>query len=37
MIGSRGLATGLVFDRAGTHLATVAQEGLLRAPRRKPR
>jgi acyl-CoA thioesterase-2 len=30
MIGSRGLATGLVFDRHGTHVATIAQEGLLR-------
>jgi acyl-CoA thioesterase-2 len=37
MVGSRGLATGLVFDRSGTHLATVAQEGLLRAPRRSTR
>ena len=35
MIGSRGLATGLIFDRDGTHIATVAQEGLLRAPKRK--
>lgn len=35
MVGSRGLATGLVFDRTGTHLATVAQEGLLRAPRKR--
>jgi acyl-CoA thioesterase-2 len=33
MIGSRGLTTGRVFDRSGTHLATVAQEGLLRAPK----
>ena len=35
MIGSRGLATGTVFDRRGTHVATVAQEGLLRAPRKR--
>ncbi|MDG2052085.1 MAG: thioesterase family protein [Myxococcota bacterium] len=34
MIGTRGLATGRVFDRAGAHLATVAQEGLLRPPRK---
>jgi acyl-CoA thioesterase-2 len=30
LIRTRGLATGLVFDRAGTHVATIAQEGLLR-------
>jgi acyl-CoA thioesterase-2 len=34
MIGSRGLATGQVFTEAGTHVATIAQEGLLR--RRRP-
>jgi acyl-CoA thioesterase-2 len=34
LIRTRGLATGLVFDRAGTHVATIAQEGLLRM--RKP-
>ncbi len=34
MIGSRGLATGLVFDAGGGHVATVAQEGLLRVRRR---
>ena len=34
LIRTRGLATGLVFDRSGTHVATIAQEGLLRA--RKP-
>ena len=33
MIGSRGLATGPVFSATGTHLATIAQEGLLRAKR----
>jgi len=32
MIGSRGLAMGTVFHRDGTHAATIAQEGLLRAP-----
>jgi len=31
LIRTRGLATGLVFDRKGTHVATIAQEGLLRA------
>ena len=30
LIRTRGLATGLVFDRQGTHVATIAQEGLLR-------
>ncbi len=30
MVGSRGLATGTVFSRKGTHVATIAQEGLLR-------
>jgi acyl-CoA thioesterase-2 len=30
MIGSRGLATGPVFDAGGAHVATIAQEGLLR-------
>jgi acyl-CoA thioesterase-2 len=34
MIGSRGLATGLVFHPDGTHVATIAQEGLLRAVRK---
>jgi acyl-CoA thioesterase-2 len=33
MIGSRGLATGLVFSADGTHVATIAQEGLLRVKR----
>jgi acyl-CoA thioesterase-2 len=30
MIGTRGLATGPVFDAEGSHIATIAQEGLLR-------
>jgi acyl-CoA thioesterase-2 len=34
MIGSRGLATGTILNPNGTHAATVAQEGLLRAPRK---
>ena len=33
MIGTRGLATGPVFDAGGTHVATIAQEGLLRRRR----
>lgn len=31
--GARGLALGHVFDQEGTHVATVAQEVLLREPR----
>jgi acyl-CoA thioesterase-2 len=30
LIGTRGLATGQVFDASGTHVVTIAQEGLLR-------
>jgi len=30
LIRTLGLATGLVFDSGGTHVATIAQEGLLR-------
>jgi acyl-CoA thioesterase len=30
LIRTRGLATGHVFDRSGVHVATIAQEGLLR-------
>jgi acyl-CoA thioesterase-2 len=30
LIRTRGLATGQVFDRSGSHVATIAQEGLLR-------
>jgi len=36
MIGSRGLATGLVFQTDGTHVATIVQEGLLRKVKPKP-
>lgn len=35
MLRTRGLATGMVFDRHGTQAATVAQEGLLRGPLKK--
>ena len=35
LIRTRGLATGLVFDGAGTHVATIAQEGLLRKRQRE--
>ncbi len=31
--GARGLSRGLIFARDGTHVATVAQEGLIRQPR----
>lgn len=34
VIGSRGLATGQVFSAEGTHVATIAQEGLMRQRRR---
>ncbi len=30
--GGRGLSTGRVFSRDGTHVATVAQEGMVRVP-----
>jgi acyl-CoA thioesterase-2 len=33
IIGSRGLATGLIFSATGTHVATLAQEGLMRLRR----
>jgi acyl-CoA thioesterase-2 len=36
LIRTRGLATGLVFDRRGTHVATIAQEGLLRRRKSGP-
>jgi len=35
LVRTRGLATGQVFDRSGVHVATIAQEGLLR-PKKKP-
>ncbi len=35
MIGSRGLATGLVFQTDGTHVATIVQEGLLRKVKKR--
>ena len=34
VIGSRGLATGQVFAADGTHVVTIAQEGLIRQRRR---
>jgi acyl-CoA thioesterase-2 len=30
--GARGLATGKIFNRAGQHVASVAQEGMIRVP-----
>ncbi|WP_461165074.1 acyl-CoA thioesterase [Arthrobacter sp. R4-81] len=30
--GARGLATGKIFDREGRHVASVAQEGMVRIP-----
>jgi acyl-CoA thioesterase-2 len=35
MIHNRGLVTGMAFHRDGTHVATIAQEGLLRMPRKR--
>jgi acyl-CoA thioesterase-2 len=35
LIRTRGLATGQVFDSRGTHVATIAQEGLLRMRKRE--
>ncbi len=35
MIGSRGLALGWVIDHSGSHVATIAQEGLLRELKKK--
>jgi acyl-CoA thioesterase-2 len=29
---ARGLATGKIFNRAGQHVASVAQEGMVRVP-----
>ena len=37
LIRTRGLATGLVFDSQGSHVATIAQEGLLRTRAREAR
>jgi acyl-CoA thioesterase-2 len=33
-VGGRGLSLGRVYDRAGTLVASVAQEGMVRVPRR---
>ena len=33
LVNARGMATGAVYSRSGVHLATVAQEGLVRSPR----
>ena len=35
--GGRGLARGMIFTREGTHVATVAQEGLVRLRAQAPR
>jgi acyl-CoA thioesterase II len=32
-VGGRGLSTGHVFDESGSHVATIAQEVLLRDSR----
>jgi acyl-CoA thioesterase-2 len=33
LVNARGMATGAVHSLHGSHLATVAQEGLVRSPR----
>jgi acyl-CoA thioesterase len=33
LVNARGMATGTVHDRRGVHVATIAQEGLVRAGR----
>ncbi len=33
LVNARGMATGAVHAADGTHLATIAQEGLVRSPR----
>ncbi|MEY2847875.1 MAG: hypothetical protein RI885_540, partial [Actinomycetota bacterium] len=35
-IGGRGLSTGRIYDRGGRLLASVAQEGMVRAPSPDP-
>jgi acyl-CoA thioesterase-2 len=32
-VGGRGLSLGRIYDRAGTLVASVAQEGMVRVPR----
>ena len=36
LTNARGMATGAIHSLSGVHLATVAQEGLVRSPRPKP-
>ena len=36
LVNARGMATGSVYSRSGVHLATVAQEGLVRTKRAAP-
>ena len=36
LVNARGMATGAAYNEAGIHLATIAQEGLIRSPRPKP-
>ncbi len=36
LTNARGMATGAIHSLGGVHLATVAQEGLVRSPRPKP-
>jgi acyl-CoA thioesterase II len=36
LVNARGMATGSAYSTSGIHLATIAQEGLVRSPRPKP-
>ena len=36
LVNARGMSTGAAYNQAGVHLATVAQEGLIRSPRPNP-
>jgi acyl-CoA thioesterase II len=36
LVNARGMSTGAAYSTKGIHLATIAQEGLVRSPRPKP-
>ncbi len=36
LVNARGMSTGAAYNESGIHLATIAQEGLVRSPRPKP-
>ena len=35
LVNARGMSTGAAYSASGVHLATIAQEGLVRSPRTK--